>query len=135
MTTPSPESSRLDERLCGFTSYCGIVFDDLQSDRCLISCPLRPELLNPLGTAHGGAIATILDVAAGLTALQADDWARQVVTQNCDIHYLRPASGERLWAEGRLIRKGRHVCVVQADCYSSADGRPCATSIYEVVYL
>ena len=84
---------------------------------------------------NAGIIATILDVASGLMALQADKWSHQIVTQNCDIHYLRPASGERLWAEARLIRKGRRVCVVQADCYSSADGRPCATSIYEVAYI
>ena len=135
MTTPLSDPSRLDERLRGFTSYCGIVFDDLQSDRCLISCPLRPELLNPAGLVHGGLIATVLDVVSGLMALQADDWTRKIVTQNCDIHYLRPAGGERLWAEGRLIRKGRRVCVVQAECYCSADGRPCATSIYEIAYL
>jgi acyl-CoA thioesterase len=135
MTDYSPDSSTLDERLRGFTSYCGIVFDDLQSERCLISCPLRPELLNPFGVAHGGIIATILDVASGLMALQADEWSHHIVTQNCDIHYLRPASGERLWAEARLIRKGRRVCVVQADCYCSNDGRPSATSIYEIAYL
>ncbi len=135
MTDHSADISRLNERLRGFTSYCGIVFDDLQSDRCLISCPLRPELLNPAGFAHGGIIATVLDVASGMMALQADDWSRKIVTQNCSIHYLRPASGERLWAEARLIRKGRRVCVVQADCYCTADGRPSATSIYEIAYL
>ena len=127
--------SRLEARSRGFTGYCGIVFDDLQSDRCLLSCPLRPELLNPAGFAHGGIIATILDVASGTMALQADGWGRKIVTQSCDIHYLRPASGERLWAEARLVRKGNRVCVVQADCYSSADGRPSATSIYEIAYL
>ena len=135
MTTDKQTPESIYERRRGFTGYCGIVFDDLQSDRCLISCPLRPELLNPTGTAHGGIIATILDVASGLMALQADGWARQIVTQSCDIHYLRPASGERLWAEARLIRKGNRVCVVQTDCYSSADGRPAATSIYEIAYL
>ncbi|MBQ1788604.1 MAG: PaaI family thioesterase [Oscillospiraceae bacterium] len=135
MTDRIPDTSRLNERLSGFTSYCGIVFDDLQSDRCLISCPLRPELLNPAGNVHGGLIATVLDVASGLMALQADDWSHQIVTQNCSIHYLRPAAGERLWAEARLIRRGHRVCVVQADCYCSADGRPSATSIYEIAYL
>lgn len=135
MTDHNPDVSRFNERLRGFTSYCGIVFDDVQSDRCLISCPLRPELLNPAGTAHGGLIATVLDVVSGLMALRADDWSHKIVTQNCSIHYLRPAAGERLWAEARLIRRGRHVCVVQADCYCSADGRPSATSLYEIAYL
>ena len=134
MTAEASDPPRLDERMRGFTGYCGIVFDDLQSDRCLISCPLRPELLNPSGIAHGGVIATLLDVASGLMALQADGWTRKIVTQNCNIHYLRPASGERLWGEARLIRRGKRVCVVQADCISG-DGRLSATSTYEIAYL
>ena len=124
----------LKNRYQGFTDYCGIVFDKVMDEGCRVSCMLRPELLNPSGIAHGGLIATLMDVAAGLMALQADGWVHNIVTQNCSIHYLRPGTGDRLWAESHFIRKGRRVCVVQTDCHS-ADGTVCTTAIYEIAYL
>ena len=99
-------SEILEKRYRGFTGYCGIFFDEVLDEGCKVSCALRPELLNPDGIAHGGLIATLTDVAAGLMALQADGWAHSIVTQNCNIHYLRPGSGDRLWAESHVIRKG-----------------------------
>ena len=87
---------RLKSRYKGFNAYCGIHFDSVQDDVCTISCPLRPELLNPAGIAHGGLVATLTDVAAGLMALQADAWAHNIVTQSCNIHYLRPGTGDTL---------------------------------------
>ena len=125
---------RLKSRYKGFNGYCGIHFDSVEDDLCVISCPLRPELLNPAGVAHGGLVATLTDVAAGLIALQADNWEHVIVTQNCSIHYLRPGTGDVMRAEARVIRKGRRVCVTQVDCFSG-DGRLSATAIYEIAYL
>ena len=124
----------LDKRYKGFTEYCGIRFDSITDDKCVLSCPLRRELLNPSGIAHGGVIATLTDVAAGMMALQADNWEHNIVTQSCNIHYLHPGTGETIMAESRVIRKGRRVCVVQVDCFSG-DGKLSATAIYEIAYL
>ena len=121
-------------RLKGFTSYCGFEFTEVGDEKCIISCRLRPEFLNPSGVAHGGLIATLTDVAAGMMALQADGWHPNVVTQNCNIHYLRPGTGTILRAESRVIRKGRRVCVLQVECFSD-DGPLCTTAIYEIAYL
>jgi acyl-CoA thioesterase len=105
-------SDVINSRLKGFTSYCGLDFTEIADEKCVISCRLRPELLNPSGIAHGGLIATLTDVAAGMMALQADHWRRYIVTQNCNLHYLRPGIGEVLRAESRVIRKGNRVCVL-----------------------
>ena len=118
----------------GFTGYCGLEFTELSDEKCVISCPLRPELLNPMGVVHGGLTATLTDVAAGTMALQADRSERKIVTQSCNIHYLRPGTGARLRAESTLIRKGRRVCVVRVDCYDDED-RLVACAVYEIAYL
>ena len=127
-------SEILEKRYQGFTGYCGILFDEILDGGCKVSCAIRPELLNPSGIVHGGMIATLADVAAGLMALQADGWVRNIVTQNCNLHYLRPGTGDRLWAESHVVRKGRRMCVVRVDCYSDADSL-CTTAIYEIAYL
>ena len=125
---------RINKRYKGFTEYCGIRFDSIADDKCVLSCPLRRELLNPAGIAHGGLEATLTDVAAGMMALQADNWEHNIVTQSCNIHYLHPGTGGAITAESHVIRKGRRVCVVQVDCFSG-DGKLSATAIYEIAYL
>ena len=118
----------------GFTGYCGLEFTEVTERRCVVSCPMRPELLNPAGIAHGGLIATLTDVAAGSMALMADGRAHTIVTQSCNIHYLRPGTGDTLRAESRVVRKGNRVCVVQVDCFSG-DGSLAAVATYEIAYL
>ena len=121
-------------RLKGFTSFCGLEFTKVADEKCVISVALRSELLNPAGIAHGGLIATLTDVAAGMMALQADGFRHNIVTQNCNLHYLRPGIGQRLRAESRVIRKGRRVCVLQVECFTE-DDKLCTTAIYEIAYL
>ena len=127
-----PLDTKLRRR--GFTSYCGLEFTELQEDRVVISCPLRPELLNPMGIAHGGIIATATDVAAGCMALMADGNTRGVVTQSCSIHYLRPGTGKELRAVAHVLHKGGRSCVVQVDCLTD-DDVTAATAIYEIAYI
>lgn len=133
---PDHENRTFDTeaRSRGFTGYCGLEFTEVTENRCVVSCPMRPELLNPGGIAHGGLIATLTDVAAGSMALMADGRAHPIVTQSCNIHYLRPGTGDVLRAESRVIRKGRRVCVVQVDCFSG-DGSLAAVATYEIAYL
>lgn len=127
-------SEKSSARRAGFTAYCGLEFDRIEDDGCSVSCVLRNELLNPAGVAHGGLIATLTDVAAGVMALQADGFTRNIVTQSCSIHYLRPGTGTSMRADSTVIRKGGRVCVVHVDCFTD-DGTLCATAIYEIAYL
>ncbi len=118
----------------GFNQYVGVEFAEIGDEKCVISLPLRPELLNAMGVVHGGAISTLTDVAAGTMALHADRRQHSIVTQSCTIHYLRPAAGTELRAESRIVRKGHRVCVTSVDVLSG-DGSLAATAIYEICYL
>ncbi len=134
MVLPDRAIEILSKQHGSFTGYCGIVTEEIQDDECSVSCSLRPELLNPAGVAHGGFIATLTDVAAGIMALQADQWKHDIVTQSCNLHYLRAGTGERLRAKSRVVRKGHRVCVVQVECFND-DDQLCVTAIYELAYL
>ena len=52
-----------------------------------VELDLTPELLNPLGMAHGGTIFTLCDIAAGSAAASQGTVA---VTLDSTIHYYRP---------------------------------------------
>ena len=64
-----------------------------------VELDLTPELLNPLGMAHGGTIFTLCDIAAGSAAASQGTVA---VTLDSTIHYYRPGRcGKKLTAVNR----------------------------------
>ena len=118
----------------GFDRLCGVEFTEINNDETVISCELRPEHLNPGGNVHGGVIATLTDVAACTMSGKADRVKHPLVTQSCNIHYLRPVSKGRLQARAHVVRKGSRVCVVSVDCEDEKHNIV-ATAIYEIAYL
>ena len=125
----------LKQRQVGFADVCGIEYREASVGRCLVGLQMDERLLNPQGFAHGGLLATLMDVAAGSVGLFAHGQARPMVTQSCEIHYLRPVSGPLVLAEGRCLKAGRRSAVVQVDVRENDSARVCATGIFEICYL
>lgn len=78
------------------------------------------------GSVHGGLLAALVDIAmleALTTVLTAADQASG--TADLNITYLRPARGPRLWAEATVLRKGRHLAVIEVAILGAA-GELCA---------
>jgi uncharacterized protein (TIGR00369 family) len=75
------------------------------------------------GSVHGGILATMVDIACMLSVASAigPDQAMSG-TAELNISYLRPALGPRVVAEGRILKKGRSLAVVDVDC-SDGNGR------------
>ena len=125
----------LKRRCIGFAVLCGFEYEEASVGRTLVSCRMEERLQNPQGFAHGGLLATLMDVAAGSTALFAHGKYRPVVTQSCDIHYLRPVSGPMVYAEGVCVKAGRRSAVVRVDLRQNDSGLVCASGFFELCYL
>jgi len=91
-----------------------------------ISAPLLPTSLQQHGVAHAGVTFAIGDSAAGYAALSQMDIDAEVVTAEMKINLLAPAKGPRLLAEGRIVRAGRRLTVVQAEVFGGPDLTPVA---------
>lgn len=124
----------LQKRLAGFTGYCGVRIDEAADGFCRAHCDLEEHHLNPRGAVHGGMLCTLMDVAAGTAAISAFDPPRVAVTQSADIHYLRPAGGSRLRAEGRAVKAGHSVAFVQAEVFDDED-KLVAVGGFEFFYI
>ncbi|WP_376096574.1 PaaI family thioesterase [Roseomonas sp. CCTCC AB2023176] len=87
------------------------------------------------GFFHGGAIGALADVAGGYAAMTAMAAAADVLSLEYKINFLRPAIGERLLAEGLVLRSGRSVTVVRVDVHAERNGARalCAASQQSVV--
>lgn len=85
-----------------------------------IAAPIRAETSQQHGHAHAGLAWAIGDSAAGYSALSLRAAGEEVLTVEMKINLLAPARGERLVAEGRVIRSGRRVVAVAAEIYAEA---------------
>src|SRR5262245_50239256 len=54
-----------EQLLTGLPEYLGIRTVDVGPARMVAELDLRPELLNPFGTAHGGVVAGLVDHVLG----------------------------------------------------------------------
>ncbi len=99
----------------GFNRHNGIVIKDVGEGFALAEAELKAEALNPWGMAHGGLVYSLCDVAAGVAANLAE---RKGVTLSANIQYLHPSRGRYLRAEGRVIKDGRTVTVVETKVYN-----------------
>ncbi len=100
----------------------GATLDDIAPGRVRIVSAIPPGALQQHGAGHAGLTFSIGDSAAGYAALTLMPDGSEVMTVEMKINLISPAMGERLVAEGRVIRAGRRVTVVAADVWAEADG-------------
>lgn len=82
--------------------------------QAVVTLVLRPQLLNNHGAGHGGVVMTLLDSAMANAALSRVGFAREVVTVEMKVAFMRPAHG-RLTATGRATGGGRSLCFCEAE--------------------
>lgn len=116
---------------CEYNKYNHIYTTDIGPDFSVVEVELRPESLNPLGMAHGGLVYSLCDVAAGVAVGQR---ARTFVTLSGSLSFLRPGKGKKLRCEGRIIKPGRTVNVVETSVYDDS-GTLTARGIFEIYTL
>lgn len=86
--------------------------------------PVREEAFNQTGNLHGGAIATLVDVAAGSAAARASSFEpgrNTLVTADLHVRYLGRPKGDVVRAEARVTRAGRQLVVVDVRVLDPAD--------------
>jgi uncharacterized protein (TIGR00369 family) len=122
---PRPRSGR--DRHVPFTVQVGVKVERAESGEATVSLDLRPELLNNHGGGHGGVVMTLLDCAMAHAALSRVDYAREVVTVDMHVAFMRPSAG-RLVATGRATGGGKSVCFCEASIVD-ADGELAAQAM------
>jgi uncharacterized protein (TIGR00369 family) len=83
---------------------------------CVVRMPVRPEAFGVAGNLHGGAIATLIDVAAASAAARNSSFVpgqNTLVTADIHVRYLGRPKGEWVDAVATVIRAGRQLIVVE----------------------
>ena len=100
----------------------GAALDSVTEGRVVITAPILPTSLQQQGAGHAGLAFSIGDSAAGYSALTMMPDGAEVMTVETKINLMAPAIGDRLVAEGRVVRAGRRIVVVAADVFAEVNG-------------
>lgn len=82
---------------------------------------LGPRHRNRRGVAHGGVVASLLDIALGaavISGIRPEEWCG---TLELSVQFRDPARRGPLVARGRLARRGRHVAFAEGEVRDADD--------------
>ena len=94
----------------------GIELVELGDIYSILSMPVREQAFNSTGNLHGGAIATLIDVAAGTAAALGSGFRpgeQSLVTADLHVRYLGRPHGDVVYARAEMLRAGRQLIVVE----------------------
>lgn len=92
-----------------FSQWMGIEFVEIKNNYCFIKMPIKPEMINGLGTIHGGVTFAFADSAL---AFSSNNSGEAAVALNCYINFTKAAkNGDILTAESILLTDTRKTAV------------------------
>jgi uncharacterized protein (TIGR00369 family) len=109
------ERGKLEEmlRMAPFHQWLGLEIQSCSADQLQLLMPWRNEIVsNPmLGAAHGGVLATLIDLTGLYTLLAMG--AKVKATADLRVDYHRPATSGPLTATGHIVKMGRQISVAE----------------------
>lgn len=113
-----------------YGTLVGLRAEAIEPDRVRVRMPFRPEVTTIADVVHGGAIASLVDVAATAAAWSgaANPERARGTTIGFSLSFLAAGRGQDLVADARVIQRGRTICVLQVDV-AGADGAAVARAL------
>ena len=103
-----------------FWRHLGIEVEDAREGWVRLRVPIRDELRNAVGApVHGGVYCALVDTAVGgaLATMHAEsEGGAGQTTLDLNVSFIAPASEGSVFAEGRILRKGRTIEIGRASC-------------------
>ena len=118
-----------------FPKVVGLEVEEIKADYCRMRLPYRPELRQPAGVVHGGAIATLIDTVVVPAVGGPYDVRRpQMLTVTMNIRFRGAVVEEDVVAEGWIDQRGRSMVFCAAECVGATSGKVVAdgTLVYKV---
>ncbi|MFQ5515237.1 MAG: PaaI family thioesterase [Myxococcota bacterium] len=96
-------------------AHLGLVLEEVRLDYARMRLPYRPELDQPLGVVHGGAIAALIDTVVVPAIGSAYAGPAGLLTLDMQIQYVGALREEDAIAEGWVEKRGRSICFCRAE--------------------
>jgi uncharacterized protein (TIGR00369 family) len=103
--------------LAPVSGLVGFALTAVAEERATIEMEAGPQHANPLGTVHGGILCDIADAAMGLAYATMLGDGETFTTIELKINFLKPVWSGKLRAEGKVIKRGRTIGLVESDVF------------------
>jgi uncharacterized protein (TIGR00369 family) len=107
----------------GAMALIGARLADVQPGYCAIELTPHPEIAQQHGYVHAGILGAIVDSAGGYAGYSLFPEDSSVLTVEFKLNLLAPAAGERLVAEGFVIKPGRTLVITRGDVHAEQGGK------------
>lgn len=117
-----------------FNTLLEFVLEDVRIDYSRLRLPYRPELNQPAGVMHGGAIASLIDTAVVPAIGAYYDEMPRMLTISLTINYIGAIIEEDAVCEGWVERRGKSIVFCAAEVRGVTSGKVAATAslVYKV---
>jgi uncharacterized protein (TIGR00369 family) len=93
----------------------GFIIDKAERGRVTIRMPVEELHRQVYGVVHGGVLAALADTAGGLATYMDCPRGTRVATVEMKINFLEAVEAGTVFAEAEVVRRGRHIAVVDCD--------------------
>ena len=91
----------------------GFAMTEVEPGRAVFEMEAGPQHASPLGSVHGGVICDLVDGAMGVSHASLLDDGETFTTLELKINFLKPVWSGHLRAEGKVIKQGRTIGLVE----------------------
>jgi uncharacterized protein (TIGR00369 family) len=106
----------------GAMALIGATLGELAPGYCAIALTPRPEVQQQHGYVHAGIVSTMVDTAGGFAGFTLFPAGSSVLTVEFKLNLLNPAQGDRLVAEGFVVKPGRTLVITRGEVHAETDG-------------
>jgi len=107
----------------GAMALIGAQIVDVRPGYCAIALTPRREVSQQHGYVHAGIIGAIADSAGGYAGYSLFPEDSSVLTVEFKLNLLSPAAGERLLAEGFVVKPGRTLAITRGEVHAESGGK------------
>ena len=102
----------------GAMATIGASIDAVEPGYCAISLVPGPAVSQQHGYVHAGVVSAIVDSAGGYAGFSLFPATASVLTVEFKVNLVAPAEGERIVAEGFVVKPGRTLCITRGEVHA-----------------
>ena len=107
----------------GFIAYCRFNGEVVEKGRFRSNVVIEDVHRQQDGFIHAGVMATMADHTAGYAAFSTVDEGFQILTIEFKINFLRPAYGDSLICNSKVIREGSRIIIAESEVFDRRDDK------------
>jgi uncharacterized protein (TIGR00369 family) len=107
----------------GAMATVGARLVDVAPGYCAIDLVPTPALSQQHGYVHAGVVAMIVDSAGGYAGYTLFPATASVLSVEFKLNLLAPAQGDRIVAEGFVVKSGRTLTITRGEVHAESAGR------------